>query len=86
MGMNMRRSTRLTNAFTKKVDNHCHAQALYFVSYNFCRQHKSLCGVSPAMAADMTDTLHGMEWIVELIDARAPAPGPGGAYKKRNSN
>ena len=82
MRMSMRRFTRLTNAFSKKVENHCHALALYFVWYNFCRQHKSLGGVSPAMEAGISDTLHDMEWIVGLIDARAPRPGPRGPYKK----
>lgn len=86
MRMSMRRFTRLTNAFSKKVENHCHALALYFVWYNFCRQHKSLGGVSPAMAAGVSNTLHDMEWVVGLIDARAPKPGPRGPYKKRNSN
>jgi len=85
--MGLRRFTRLTNAFSKKYENHCHALALYFVFYNFCRQHKSLGGVSPAMAAGVSDTLHDMEWIVGLIDERAPKPGPRGPYKTaRNSN
>lgn len=84
MRMSMRRFTRLTNAFSKKFDNHCHALALYFVWYNFCRQHKSLGGVSPAMAAGLSDTLRDVDWIVELIDARAPKPGPRGPYKKRS--
>ncbi|MGE0610831.1 MAG: IS1 family transposase [Hyphomicrobiales bacterium] len=82
MRMSMRRFTRLTNAFSKRIENHCHALALYFVWYNFCRQHKSLGGVSPAMAAGVSDTLHDMEWIVGLIDARALKPGPRGPYKK----
>ena len=64
-----------TNAFSKKVENHCHALSLYFIWYNFCRQHKSLGGVSPAMAAGVTDRLWSMEDIVTLIDARAPKPG-----------
>jgi IS1 family transposase len=85
MRMSMRRYTRLTNAFSKRIENHCYALALYFVWYNFVRIHKSL-RVSPAMAAGVTDTLRDMEWMVSLIDARAPKPGPRGLYKKRNSN
>jgi hypothetical protein len=83
MRMSMRRFTRLTNAFSKKVENHCHALALYFVWYNFCRIHKSL-RVTPAMAAGVADTLHDMEWIAGLIEAVAPKPGPRGPYKKRS--
>ncbi len=85
MRMSMRRFTRLTNAFSKRVENHCHALALYFVWYNFVRVHKTL-RVSPAMAAGVTDTLRDMERIVSLIDARAPKPGPRGPYKKEISN
>ena len=70
MRMSMRRFTRLTNAFSKKFENHCHALALYFVWYNWCRQHKSLGGVSPAMAAGLTDTLMSMADVVGLMDAR----------------
>jgi len=81
MRMHMRRFTRLTNAFSKKFENHCHALALYFVWYNFCRIHKTL-RVTPAMAAGLSDTAQDMEWIVSLIDARAPKPGPRGTYKK----
>jgi IS1 family transposase len=69
MRMGMRRFTRLTNAFSKKIDNHCHALALYFVFYNFCRIHKTL-KISPAMAAGVTEKLWNMEDIVALIDAR----------------
>ncbi|MEP0707660.1 MAG: IS1 family transposase [Parvibaculum sp.] len=86
--MSVRRLTRLTNGFSKKVENHCHALALYFVHYNFCRIHKSL-NVTPAMAAGVSDTLHDMAWVVGLIDARAPKPGPRGTHKKHdggNSN
>ena len=82
MRMAMRRFTRLTNAFSKKLANLEHHVALYFVHYNFCRIHRSL-RVTPAMAAGVTDTLHDMEWIVGLIDARAPKPGPRGPYRKR---
>lgn len=65
----MRRFTRLTNAFSKKFENHCHALSLYFMFYNFCRIHKTL-RVTPAMAAGVSDKLWNMEDIVALIDAR----------------
>jgi IS1 family transposase len=55
MRMAMRRFTRLTNAFSKKFDNHCHSLALYFFWYNWVRSHKTL-GVTPAMAAGVTQT------------------------------
>jgi hypothetical protein len=61
-------STRLTNAFSKKFESHCHALALYFVYYNFVRIHKSL-KVSPAMAAGLTGKLWGWEDVIALIDA-----------------
>lgn len=83
--MQNRRFTRLTNAFSKKLDNHIHALALYFAFYNFCRIHKSL-RVTPAMAAGITDRLWSLDDIVAKIDAMAPAPKPRGPYKKRNSN
>jgi hypothetical protein len=60
------------------IDTHVHALSLYFVFYNFCRIHNSL-PVTPAMAAGVSDTVHDMEWIGGLIDAREGAP----AYKKR---
>lgn len=66
MRMSMRRFTRLTNAFSKKVDNHLNALALYFVWYNFCRIHTTL-KVSPAMAAGVTDELLNMADIVRLM-------------------
>jgi IS1 family transposase len=55
MRMAMRRFTRLTNAFSKKFENHCHALALYFFWYNWVRNHKTL-GVTPAMAAGLVQT------------------------------
>lgn len=87
MRMSMRRFTRLTNAFSKKLDNHIHALSLYFVYYNFCRIHKSL-RVTPAMQAGLTDTVHDIGFIVDLIDAAAPprqrpGPKPGAKYKPR---
>jgi hypothetical protein len=65
MRMHMRRFTRLTNAFSKKVENHAHAVTLHFMFYNFVRIHKSL-RVTPAMAAGVTDKLWGLETLVEL--------------------
>ena len=67
MRMSMRRFTRLTNAFSKRFANHCHALALYFVWYNFVRIHKSL-RVTPAMAAGVTDRLWELEDLVQLAD------------------
>ena len=67
MRMAMRRFTRLTNAFSKKLENHVHALALYFVHYNWIRIHKSL-RVSPAMAANITDHLWDWKDIITLID------------------
>lgn len=83
--MSNRRFTRLTNAFSKKIDNHVHMLSLYFLHYNFCRIHKSL-RVTPAMQAGLSDTLHDMEWIVNLIDELAPKKAKRGPYKMRNSN
>ena len=85
MRMSMRRFTRLTNAFSKRIDNHCHALALYFVWYNFVRIHKTL-RVTPAMAAGVTDRLRDMKDIVALIDANEPPRKKRGPYEKRISN
>lgn len=82
MRMSMRRFTRLTNAFSKKWENHVHAISLYFYHYNFCRIHKTL-RVSPAMAAGITDTLWSFDNLIAKMDELAPAPGPRGPYKKR---
>ena len=84
MRMSIRRFTRLTNAFSKKLENHVHHVALYTVFYNYCRIHKSL-RVTPAMAAGATEVLRDAEWIVELVDAAAPKPGPRGPYRKRRA-
>lgn len=84
----MRHFTCLTNGFSKKQENHLQMLGQYFVHYNFVRIHKTLC-MPPAMAADVSETLHDTEWIVSPIDARAPVPKKRGPYKKRqpeNSN
>ncbi len=67
MRMHMRRFTRLTNAFSKKVENHCHAIALHFTYYNFCRIHKTL-RVTPAMEAGLTNDIMEIEDLVKLTD------------------
>lgn len=82
MRMSMRRFTRLTNAFSKKLDNHIHALALYFVFYNFTRIHKTL-RVSPAMAAGITDRLWSLDDVIAKINELTPAPKPRGPYRKR---
>jgi IS1 family transposase len=69
MRMSMRRFTRLTNGFSKKVENHGHAVALYFMFYNFCRVHQTL-RVTPAMEAGLSDHV----WTVEELCALLPEP------------
>jgi hypothetical protein len=70
MRMKMRRFTRLTNAFSKKLDNHRHAVALHFMHYNFCRVHQTL-RVTPAMEAGITDHVWSIDEVVGLLDAEA---------------
>jgi IS1 family transposase len=82
MRTSMRRFTRLTNAFSKKFDNHCHALALYFVWYNFVKTHKAH-KLSPAMAAGITNRLWSIDDIVALVETAEPRPGKRGPYKKR---
>ncbi len=67
MRMHMRRFTRLTNAFSKKFENHCHAVALFTTYYNFVRIHKTL-RVTPAMAAGVTDRLWEIGDIVNVLE------------------
>jgi len=85
MRMHMRRFTRLTNAFSKKVENHASAISLHFMFYNFVRIHRTL-KVTPAMEAGVTDHLWEIEDIVKLADARAKKPGRPKKYKKNISN
>jgi IS1 family transposase len=68
MRMAMRRFTRLTNAFSKKFENHCHALALYFFWYNWVRNHKTL-GVTPAMAAGLIQTPLKFTDLLTAMDA-----------------
>lgn len=82
MRMSMRRFTRLTNGFSKKLESHIYAISLYFVFYNWVRIHKTL-KVTPAMAAGLTDKLMSMEDVVAMIDAAAAKPNRPTSYKKR---
>jgi IS1 family transposase len=82
MRMHMRCFTRLTNGFSKKVENHAHAVALHFTYYNFCRIHKTL-RVTPAMAAGISTKLWEVSDIVALLDAAEAKPTKRGPYKKK---
>lgn len=79
MRMSMRRFTRLTNGFSKKVENHMHAVSLHFMYYNFGRLHKSL-RVTPAMEAGVSDHVWSLEEIANL--AHIEAPKTRGPYRK----
>ena len=80
MRMHNRRFTRLTNAFSKKFENHAHMVAIYAVWYNFLRIHKSL-RVTPAMAAGLSETVMDWSGLVEMMDADFQ-PKKRGPYKK----
>ncbi len=74
MRMNIRRLTRLTNGFSKKLENHCHAIALYFMYYNFCRKHETLTRragaihTTPAMAAGVANHVWKLSEVVDLVN------------------
>lgn len=80
MRMHMRRFTRLTNAFSKKVENHAHSVALHFMYYNYCRVHKTL-RVTPAMEAGLTDHVWSMEELAAIVPM--PEAQKRGPYKKK---
>lgn len=81
--LSMRRFTRLTNGFSKKLENHMHAISLHYMYYNFGRIHKTL-RVTPAMEAGISDHV----WSLEEIAALAPieAPKKRGPYKKQSQD
>ncbi len=82
MRMHMRRFTRKTNGFSKRIEQHIAMTALYAVYYNFCRVHGTI-KTTPAVAARIADRPHDIGWIVSLVEARTPKQGPRGPYKKR---
>jgi IS1 family transposase len=65
--MGVRRFTRLTNAFSKKFENHCHMVAIYHAYYNFCRVHQTL-RVTPAMEAGLADHVWNLEELIGLLE------------------
>ena len=78
--MGVRRFTHLTNAFSKKLDNHVHHVALWSVWHNWRRRHTTL-RTTPAQAAGLTSTWHDAEWLVRMIDDLIPAPKKPGPPK-----
>ena len=86
MRMQMRRFTRLTNGFSKKIENHAHAVALHFMYCNYARIHQTL-RVTPAMEAGLSDHVWSIQELIAACDALMPtAPAKRGPYKKRISN
>lgn len=73
MSVSMRRSTRLTNAFSKKLENHEHSVALHFMYHNFCRIHQSR-RVTPAMEAGVADHVWSIEELIQMIDSVTSSP------------
>ncbi len=84
MRMHIRRFTRLTNAFSKKVENHAYAVALHMMYYNFVRIHSTL-RMTPAMAAGVSDRLWEIGDIVTLVENAEAKSGKRGPYKKRDT-
>jgi hypothetical protein len=82
MRMGMRRFTRLTNGFSKKIQNHAAMVAIHTVYYNFARIHKTL-RITPAMAAGLSDHVWSLEEIVLMADAYMQKPAKRGPHKKR---
>ena len=71
MRMSMRRFTRLTDGFSKKLDNHRHMLAIHTVHYNFVRRHMTL-KTTPAVASGLDDTVHSIGWMLDMIDGNVP--------------
>ena len=84
MRMQMRRFTRKTNAFSKRVEMHAHAVALHFFHYNFCRIHETI-RVAPAMEAGVTSRLWDARDILRLVEEAAPTPNRPSRYRTGKS-
>jgi len=84
MRMSMRRFTRLTNAFSKKIQNHAAMVAIHAVHYNYARIHKTL-RITPSMAAGLSDHVWSLEEIVMMADSYLPKAGKRGPYKKASA-
>jgi IS1 family transposase len=82
MRMSMRRFTRLTNAFSKKVENLAAAVSLHFFHYNFCRVHKTL-GTTPAVSAGIADHVWTLDEMIGLLEEAEAYPIKRGSYQKR---
>jgi len=80
--MSMRRYTRLTNAFSKKVENLAAAVSIHFAHYNYCRVHQSLNGQTPAMAAGLTDHVWPLDELIGLLEEAEAVPTKRGRYTK----
>lgn len=86
MRMSMKRFTRRSDAHSKKLENHEHALALYFVWYNFCRPHMSFSEeipTTPAMVAEIAGEPYPMEWIIDRVNKMARKPNRPKFYKKK---
>ena len=82
MRMSMRWFTRLTNAFSKKVENLTAAVSIHFAHYNFCKVHGSLDGKTPAMAAGVTDHVWSLDELIGLLEEAESVTTKRGRYSK----
>ena len=83
MRMNIRRFTRLTNAFSKKLENHARSVALHFLNYNYIGPHATLHGATLAMEAGVVTSPWEIEDLVKMIKEAAPPPNRPSNYKRR---
>ena len=78
-----RRFTRKTSGYSKLLEMHAHAFALWVVAYNFTKQHTSLQGVTPAMEAGLVPDLRDVDWLARLVEESYDAPGRRGPYRPK---